>query len=59
MKKTLFLLVVGVAIGYWLGWGDAQTNTDNALVRVVNRVGGKHRADLRSDPDRQLDSLEH
>ena len=58
MKKTLFLLVVGLALGYWLGFNDAQVNEQNVAVRLINQAGGKTRETVRSNPDRQLDSLE-
>ena len=58
MKKTLFLLVVGLALGYWLGFNDAQVNEQNVAVRLINQAGGKTRETLRSNTDRQLDSLE-
>ena len=58
MKKVLFLLLVGVVLGYWLGFNDAQVNKQNIAVRLVNRAGGKTRETVRSNTDRELDSLE-
>ena len=58
MKKVLFLLLVGVVLGYWLGFNDAQLNNENIAVRLINRAGGKTRETVRSNTDRELDSLE-
>jgi hypothetical protein len=58
MKKTLFLLLVGVALGYWLGFDDAQVHKQNIAVRLINQVGGRTRETVRSNTDRELDSLE-
>ena len=58
MKKTLFLLLVGLAAGYWFGFSDAQGNKQNIAVRLINQAGGKTRESVRSNTDRELDSLE-
>jgi hypothetical protein len=58
MKKALFLLVVGVALGYWLGFTDAQGHNENVAVRLINQVGGKTRSTVKSNTDQALDSLE-
>ena len=58
MKKTLFLVLVGLTLGYWFGFNDAQVNTQNIAVRLINQVGGKTRETVRSNTDRELDSLE-
>jgi len=58
MKKTLLLIAIGLAAGYWWGFSDAQTNTDNVAVRIINRTGGTSREKVRTNVDRQLDSLE-
>lgn len=58
MKKALLLLVIGVAVGYWLGFQDAQTNRDNIVVRIVQGTGGSNRANFRGmNVDKKLDSL--
>jgi hypothetical protein len=58
MKKILVLLALGVALGYWLGFQDAQTNTDNIVVRLVHRTGGANRAHFEANNvDKKLDSL--
>jgi len=58
MKKALVLLAVGVMLGYWFGFQDAQTHSDNIVVRIVNGTGGANRANFRgTNVDKQLDSL--
>jgi hypothetical protein len=34
------VFVVGIAIGYFYGFGDAKKNDENVVTRVVSRVGG-------------------
>jgi hypothetical protein len=60
MLKTLLLIAVGVAIGYFIGFSDAQANTDNIVVRTVNSVGGRNRDNVRAgaDVDKQMESVE-
>ena len=58
MTKILSLLLVGVALGYWLGFNDAQLNNENIAVRLINQAGGRTRETVKSNPDRALDSLE-
>ena len=43
MFKFLFILVVGVAIGYSYGWKDAKKYKQHVVERAVSRVGGKNR----------------
>ncbi len=57
MKKIL-LLVVGLALGYWIGWKDAQVNDVQIVSRIVMRVGGDHRANMVTDVDRQMQDAE-
>jgi hypothetical protein len=58
MKKTLLLLAIGLAAGYWWGFNDAQSNTENVAVRIIGHAGGTARERVKTNPDRQLDSLE-
>lgn len=58
MRKVLFLLVVGVAVGYWWGWTDAQVNQDDVVTRLVNQAGGKTRSSMNANADQTMDSLE-
>jgi hypothetical protein len=57
MRKALVLLAIGVALGYTWGWRDAHINDDDIVTRIVSRVGGSTRGELKNDPDHLLDSL--
>lgn len=57
MKKIL-LLVAGIALGYFVGFKDAQVHDEMIVARLVTRVGGDHRANLITDVDRQMKELE-
>ena len=55
MLRTLLLLVIGIAIGYFLGFGDAQSNERNFVERLVDRAGAGMRDSLRNDIDARVD----
>jgi hypothetical protein len=57
MKKVL-LLLVGIAIGYFVGFKDARSNDETIVARLVTRVGGDHRANVITDVDRQMQEAE-
>jgi hypothetical protein len=56
--KKFALLLLGVFLGYWLGFQDAQTHEGNLITRTVHRVGGEHRANMVTDVDQQMRNLE-
>ena len=56
--KYLFILAIGVAIGYGYGFKDARKNDENVVTRLVNRVGGDNRGKYRTDIDKQMQSVE-
>ncbi len=60
--KTLFLLVVGLAGGYYYGFHDAQTHTRPVVSRVVDaavhRTGGSNRGRYTTDVDGQMSRAE-
>jgi hypothetical protein len=58
MRKVLLFLVIGIAAGYWWGFNDAMVNSDNVVVRLINRAGGQTRERLSNNVDGRLDSLE-
>ena len=39
MKPLLLGLVLGLAVGYWQGFGDGKTGRDNIAVRALNKFG--------------------
>lgn len=59
MKKALLLLIVGIAVGYWLGFNDAQSNSEDIVTRLVNATGGSTRNTIgsKANVDRLADSL--
>ena len=59
MFKFLLILVVGVAIGYSLGFKDAKKYNRTVIERVVGRVGGKNRGAYDTNLDKQAESIGH
>ena len=57
MMKYILLLTVGVAIGYTVGFRDAQVNNRTIVSRVVERIGGSNRANFDNDLDRQSEAV--
>ncbi|HEY2376518.1 MAG TPA: hypothetical protein VGH98_11140 [Gemmatimonadaceae bacterium] len=41
MKPLIVGLLLGLAVGYWQGFGDARKGRDNVAVRVLNAFGAK------------------
>jgi hypothetical protein len=39
MKPLIVGLLLGLAIGYWQGFGDGKQGRDNVAVRVLNAFG--------------------
>ncbi len=58
MYKLLFILALGVAIGYGYGWKDAQTHDKNVAERIVEQIGGDNRALVSGDVDAQMRAAE-
>lgn len=56
MMKFIFLLTVGAAIGYTVGFRDAQVNDRTIVVRMVERVGGSNRQNFDNDLDRRTEA---
>lgn len=57
MKKVL-LLLVGIAIGYFVGFRDARAHDETIVARLVTRVGGDHRANVITDVDSKMRDAE-
>jgi hypothetical protein len=55
MFKIIFLLALGLAIGYAYGFQDAQTHEKNVVSRLVERVGGDNRHSYSNDVDGQME----
>ena len=58
MVRLLIVLIVGLAIGYTVGWKDAKTNDRHIAARVLDRAGGATRDKVRSDVDKKMEDLE-
>ena len=39
MKPLIVGLLLGLAVGYWQGFGDGKTGRDNIAVRALNAFG--------------------
>jgi hypothetical protein len=39
MKPLIVGLLLGLAVGYWQGWGDGKKGRDHVAVRVLNAFG--------------------
>jgi hypothetical protein len=39
MKPLIVGLLLGLAVGYWQGFGDGRTGRDNIAVRTLNAFG--------------------
>ena len=53
MFKLLFILAIGVAIGYGYGWKDAQQHDKNVAERLVDHIGGETRERMGNDADKR------
>ena len=58
MMKFLFVLALGVGIGYHLGFKDARAHETTVVTRVLERVGGSNRGKYRTDVDKQMEMAE-
>jgi hypothetical protein len=57
MFKFVVALVIGISIGYFYGFGDAQKHDENVVARMVDKVGTKGEK-YRTDVDKQMDAAE-
>ena len=58
MLKYVILVVIGVCVGYGLGFQDAKQNDENVVARLVMRVGGNNRDNVKTDVDAQMDKVD-
>lgn len=56
--KTILLIVIGLAIGYFAGFEDARAHDKNVVARIVERVGGDNRANVVTDVDSKMREAE-
>jgi hypothetical protein len=58
MLKYVILLVIGICVGYCLGFQDAKQNDQNVVARLVTQVGGANRDNVKTDVDAQMDKVD-
>jgi hypothetical protein len=58
MLKYVILLVIGLCVGYTLGFQDAKQNDQNVVARLVQRVGGSNRDNMKTDVDAQMENVD-
>jgi hypothetical protein len=58
MLKYVILLVIGICVGYGLGFQDAKQNDENVVARMVDQVGGRNRENVKTDVDAQMNHLD-
>ena len=52
--KYVFILAIGVAIGYGYGFSDAKVHRKSVVTRIVERVGGSNRDEFTNDIDDRM-----
>jgi hypothetical protein len=57
MLRVICILGIGIAIGYFVGFGDAQTHEKNIIGRTIERVGGSARDRVGNDIDARYDKV--
>jgi hypothetical protein len=58
MFKYFAILALGVAIGYGYGWKDAQVHSEHVAERLVARIGGDNKDNVRADIDGTMRKVE-
>ncbi len=58
MKKTILVLAIGIAMGYFAGFSDARAHKEDIVQRLVARVGGANRDHMPNDVDATMERLE-
>lgn len=58
MGRIVFLLAVGIFVGYLSGWRDAQNNAEPVYSRTLAKIGGATRGRVQSNVDTQMNALE-
>jgi hypothetical protein len=58
MMKFLFVLMIGLAAGYHLGFKDARLHHTTVVTRIIDQVGGSSRGKYSNDIDKQMERQE-
>ena len=53
MFRVVFILVIGITIGYFIGFKDAETHDQNIIGRTISKVGGSARDNVGNDVDKR------
>jgi hypothetical protein len=57
MFKSVLLICVGLLLGYFAGFNDAQDHSENLGARIIHRVGGDNRERVSTDVDKQMEQV--
>ncbi|HYV96682.1 MAG TPA: hypothetical protein VE967_04415 [Gemmatimonadaceae bacterium] len=57
MFRVLFLLIVGISIGYFAGFKDGRQHDRTVIQRLVDRAGGAARSSVGNDIDAKMDKV--
>jgi hypothetical protein len=55
MKRILLALLVGLAMGYHLGYGDGTTGRPSIVSRTLDRFGTSKLREAQSANDKRID----
>lgn len=58
MFKYIIILCIGVAVGYTYGFKDAKENSETVIERMVARVGGSNRENMKTDVDKKYKGMD-
>ncbi len=56
--RNVFILVIGLAIGYFVGYNDARKHTKHVVERTLDKIGVGARKNLNNSADSRLQGLE-
>lgn len=56
--KIVFVLIVGLACGYYFGYQDGIVGKPSIVTRLVGRTGGKARSSVGNDIDATMRQVE-
>ncbi len=57
--RYLLILVIGVSVGYAIGYHDARQHDKTVVERIVDHIQNVNHGRMNSDADKTLDDLEH
>ena len=57
MIKYIIVLVIGLAVGYKMGYGDAAAKRKTIVERTLDKVGGSNRGKYNQDLDEKAGAV--